>query len=200
MFLKKDEYFDYDSLLDGDILAFSDTSVIGKAIQSVTKSACQHVGYVFRENKEVYVVEAYFKVRKIKLKTLIKEYQEKFDNKGIIWHLALNKKYRDSFNNLKFLEFTIANLGKKYDWFQVANAGLDFADGIGITKNKENDSRLFCSELAYRMLEESTIIKNKNASEITPADMSQFKIYDKMKSKQLAGDPTYLYKFNYRRL
>ena len=70
-------------------------------------------------------------------------------------------------------------VGKGYDYSDMKFAGLDKLDRFLITKNKENWSQLFCSELVAAGFEHSGIIpKEMNTSEMSPPDIIKLKIFN----------------------
>ena len=64
---------------------------------------------------------------------------------------------------------------------QAVKSALDALDDIpfagSLTRNDEDFSRFFCSELVAAALEKGKVIKKINASEVTPNDLCRFSIY-----------------------
>lgn len=62
-----------------------------------------------------------------------------------------------------------------------AGAGYDFSQAIGSATprvNREDDERLFCSELVCRWLELAGVIPEVNASEMHPLDVTRFECFE----------------------
>lgn len=55
---------------------------------------------------------------------------------------------------------------------------MDFADESGWTLNDEDFSKFFCSEFVAAALEKAGVLKDINASEVTPIDLCRYQIYN----------------------
>ena len=98
-----------------------------------------------------------------------------------------------------FFDFLLHQERKEYDMPQAIMSAIDFLDGVNTgfvtTRNAEDFTRFFCSELAAAALEASGAIRNINASEVTPADLCRFSIYDNT-YYQLKGADEFIGGFN----
>jgi hypothetical protein len=107
----------------------------------------------------------------------------------------LQKKVRkESFDQKAFYDFLFkqAKDRKPYDMPQAIKSSLDVLDNLpfglhGPGYNSEDFSKFFCSELVAAGLEKANAVGSVNASEVTPIDLCQWKIYEK-KYYQLKGD------------
>ena len=81
----------------------------------------------------------------------------------------------------RFYDFLFSQVGKGYDTIQAIKSALDALDGLPLlsrlTRNEEDFSEFFCSELAAAALEEAGVTPKINASEVTPIDLCRFNIY-----------------------
>jgi len=87
------------------------------------------------------------------------------------------------------LDFLLAQDGKQYDFLQAIASAEDT-----IMHNREDFSRIFCSELCAGGFKAGGLLKNINASEYTPKDICMEKIY--AFCYQISGEPTILPDFN----
>ncbi len=199
MYLKR-HALKLENIENGDIIGVTADTIIDDIIKSMSSNIITHVGVFLVEDYEIFIIEA---SPKGIIKTALNAYLTRFDDeygnkKGKLFHFALSQKNREKFDDVAFENYVKKSIGTPYDWEQVALAGIDFLDSIGITKNKKDDTKLFCSEFAIRCLQEAKIIDNDEiASEFTPSDVSQLGIYDTVKSCQFYGEKTYVRKFNY---
>ena len=100
---------------------------------------------------------------------------EEYD--GSIWWLPMFI----NFDRKKFVGFCLNQVGKKYDAPQAIGSAIDF-----LPDQQEDLDKLYCSELVAAALENADILKNINASEMTPADVVGFDIYKS--PVQIKGD------------
>jgi len=118
---------------------------------------------------------------------------------GNIWWLPLNDETRQKLDSTKFQYFLMQQVGKPYDSLQKAQSALDAVDTATfiqrITRGREDFSMFFSSELVAAGLESGGAIESLNASEVTPADLCSFSIYQE-KYYQLKGNKTLIKNFN----
>ncbi len=191
---------DLNLVQSGDIYATFGDDFISNTIQMFSENKIAHSGIFYWGTKDLFLIEA--TSRGIE-KRLFREVVNELDrqNKGHnCFFFKLNKKVRAKLDLVKFYKWINKTLGVEYDYDRVIFSALDFFDELGFTHNREDDSKFFCSEYCIRTLEESGAISNINASEITPADLSQMKIYETFNSCQFLGKQQYIKKFNYNNI
>ena len=100
---------------------------------------------------------------------------------GDIWWLPLSAECRSRFDFSTMTNFLMHSEGKEYDSAPVViSAAIDALDGRftgGLSKNEEDFSAFFCSELVSAALEAAKVMENVNSSEVTPIDLCRFKIF-----------------------
>ncbi|MFZ5584807.1 MAG: hypothetical protein ACOZHQ_02645 [Thermodesulfobacteriota bacterium] len=182
-----------DQMLPGDVIAFGGKGHFSEIIKRVTFSKVSHVAVVL-QTQATYeagpdrrffnlIVEStkwdgFMGVDAIRLSDRLKSYD------GQVWWLPLNRELRKTrrFDQKKFFDFLYAQKGRPYDLKQAVNSVLDDLDGLlgqmSPFLNCEDFSRFFCSELVAAGLEEAGLLDALNASEVTPADLCQWSIYE----------------------
>ena len=157
----------------GDVIAFGGDSLLSKAIQTVTKSPVSHVGIIMQTeiSDGIFVNQIIESNGKKKGNTGVQVWRmservEEYD--GNIWWLPMFV----NFDRKKFIGFCLSQVGKKYDAPQAIGSAIDF-----LPDQQEDLDKLYCSELVAAALENAGILKNINASEMTPADVVNFDIY-----------------------
>jgi hypothetical protein len=193
----------------GDIIAFSGRGWWSRLIKWWTKSTVSHIGIVeavISEQKgnwinqliESTTLDGFAGVCINRLSARIEQYR------GDIWWLPLSDASRAVLSLDRFGDFLLRQRGKKYDKFGAIRAGVDFLDRFpllrNLTRSEESFSRLYCSELAAAGLEAGGVLKQVNASEITPDDLCRFKIFG-TEYVQLSGKkPRKIIGYNTRQL
>ncbi len=184
----------------GDIIAFSGNSPISKLIKYITRSHISHVGIVvetpfapFVESYKQIVEATSSGVSMSPLKTRILKTIRDTEVEPI-WLLPLEKKLKYS-ESKSLNKFLAKQLGKQFDYVQSIQTAFDNYDPNPFTYAVENLNEFFCAELVAAALEESKVITNINASEVTPADLSMFNIF-KYNYYQLKGEPTSINGYN----
>lgn len=155
-----------DQMKPGDVIAFGGNGFVSSVIKSVTDSDISHVGIIMRsEDSHNYIIESNGKtgVCVRLMSSRLEEYE------GDVWWLPMSV----AFDKSVFIDFLMRQEGKEYDAPQAIGSALD-----GIPDCQENLDRLFCSELVAAALEYVGAIPNVNASEMTPADVCRFDIYE----------------------
>lgn len=173
----------------GDVIAFAGKGFISSAIKMITDCQASHVGIIMQANVPTWegghinqiiestsIGDGFAGVQINRMSIHMKKYD------GEIWWLPLSKDSREKLNQGMFFSFLLDQVGKKYDAPQAIGSALDF-----IPDNREDFDRLFCSELNAAALEKGGVLHEVNASEMTPADVCRFDIYDDF--YQLKGDP-----------
>ena len=170
----------------GDVIAFGGKGLGSAIIKGVTESNVSHVGVIvqsrllidgelqddfFNQVMESTKLDGYAAVMMTRLSDRLRAY------KGEMWWLRLREDIRSQLNSRRFFDFLLRHDGKPYDLPQAIKSRVDFADGIGWTRNQEDFEKLFCSELVAGALEAGGVITKVNASEVTPIDLCRFNIY-----------------------
>ena len=171
-----------DKLQTGDLVIFGGHYRLSKLIRSWTRFPASHVASIIRKGDRIRYVEAsegdMYPERE---GVIVSDFSNSIPfYKGDIWVARLRKDIREKIDEKKFYDFLMNQVGKEYDYDDMAKAGFDKLDNlVPLTRNKEDESALFCSELvaaAYKhvgILPEST-----NFSELTPAEIIKLKIYE----------------------
>lgn len=192
----------------GDVIAFAGRTFVSKLIQWTTKSKITHVGVIlqsklliddqpqsgyFNQVVESAEIDGFAGVSTNRLSKRIEYFN------GEIWWLRLKDELRQNLDFKKYYDFLLHQEGKEYDKPQAISSAFDRTDNLNlmgdITFNKEDFSKFFCSELVAAALEAGGIIKNINASEVTPADLVRFNLYES-EYYQLKGDVATIGGFN----
>ncbi len=189
-----------DNMQPGDVIAFSGKGDFSEIIKWATKSGVSHVGVILQAKLLVdnQPQAGYFNqiIESTSLNgfsgVTISRLSDRFVNyDGEIWWLPLSKTVREKMDLKKFYDFLLHQEHKPYDMHQAVFAGLDVFDKIPfaekLSRNIEDFSRFFCSELVAAGLEESGGIPRVNASEVTPVDLCMFSIYQE-DYYQIKGD------------
>lgn len=180
----------------GDVVAFSGKTHFSHVIKWATSSSVTHVGIVGEVAAEVTecgervvvdLIESTFQHRDpvtgAKVGGVIRnrlcQHLDHYD--GNIWWLPLAERVRSRLNMEVFAAFLRNQLGKAYDATQALKSALDVADEVGwlarFSANEEDLTRLFCSELAVAALEAGGVVGGINASEVTPVELCQFRLF-----------------------
>ena len=173
----------------GDVIAFGGKELFSTVVKSVTGSrTVTHVGIIaqsrYRKLSEnsperdfinIIMESGQSEDRLCVFQKLLSQRIEEYQ--GEMWWLSLREDIRKRMDTEAFIQFLVLSQGKPYDIPQAIRAGIDFADASGLTLNQEDFSRFFCSEFVAAALEEAGVLKNINASELTPLELCQYNIY-----------------------
>ena len=189
-----------------DVIAFGGKGEFSQIIKLATFSPVSHVGTIlqtkirtddddvdnerfFNQIIEAAPIDGFNGVNISRFSDRLK------GHKGEMWWLPLNDKKRKIFNENKFYNFLYDTAERRieYDLPQAIQSAIDFLDDLpfglhGPGYSKEDFSKFFCSELVAAGLEKSGITGTLNASEVTPIDLCQWKIFDDT-YYQLTEDP-----------
>ncbi|NOQ25560.1 MAG: hypothetical protein GQ564_09395 [Bacteroidales bacterium] len=169
-------------LKTGDLVIFGGQYTLSKLIRLVTRFPASHVALIIKKDDRISFVEASEGDMYPEREGVIINY---FSNsipfyKGDIWIARLSDEIRSKIDEDKMYDFIVEQVGKGYDYKNMKNAGFDFLDKFSsLTKNKEDASKLFCSELiavAYKHM--GILPENSNTSEYTPADIIKLNIFN----------------------
>ena len=171
----------------GDVIAFAGIDGISGWIKSVTNGPVSHVGVVLSPTSDrvsdvsPQIIEARGELDErfgVKVRGL-GGYMDNFA--GTIWWLPLDEAVRARLDVERFKAFLLEKQNLPFDIPQAIGAASDDLDQIPIvgnfTRNPEDFSAFFCSELVTAGLEAGGLIRSINCSEVTPLDLVQFAIY-----------------------
>ena len=174
----------------GDIIAFSGKGDFSQIIKWATRAEVSHVGVILQSTLQIESISqpGYFNqiIESTSLNGFsgvsISRLSDRLDTyEGEIWWLPLSDVVYNSMDKKKFYDFLLHQERKEYDTVQAIKSALDALDKIpgigGLTRNSEDFSRFFCSELVAAGLEAAGAISSVNASEITPIDLCSFKLF-----------------------
>lgn len=175
----------------GDVIAFSGKGNFSEIIKWATRSDVSHVGVIlqtkllidgetqagmFNQIIESTSLDGFSGVTISRLSDRLATYD------GEIWWLPLRRSIHEKMDKVKFYDFLIHQEHKAYDIPQAIKSALDALDkvaGIGqLTRNEEDFTRFFCSELVTAAIEFAGGIESINASEVTPADLCSFTLFE----------------------
>ncbi len=177
----------------GDVIAFSGNAGFSGLIKWATRSIYSHVGIVLNANLDgefggsVLIVESTTETHHLDAlnQEVIKGVQLHWLSKrmmmydGSVWWVPLKKPLSpDGLERMQSWLRQTHNQRVRYDMVQVAGAGLDFFDKLGLV-NHPDFSNLFCSELVTKaLLHGGAIDPHLNPSEQTPKDVVNFPCFD----------------------
>ncbi len=193
----------------GDVIAFGGKGNFSEIIKWATRSSVSHVGVIiqskmildgaaqpgfFNQIIESTSLNGFSGVIISRLSDRINRYD------GEMWWLPLSQAARKKLKLKQFFDWCLHQEGKPYDASGAVKSALDALDNVpivgGATRNVEDFSRFFCSELVAGALEKGRVIKKINASEVTPIDLCKFKLYGddyfqfKGRKKKISGYST----------
>lgn len=197
-----------DKMRPGDIIAFGGRSRFSELIKFSTRSAVSHVAMVFQSQMLHDRKQRYF--NQVMEATTWQQFSGVMINRlservtaynGEVWWLPLSDSAREQFDigQEACFEFALSQQRKPYDLPQALKSAVDVNDNgcliDRLTRNDEDFSSFFCSELCSAMLEAASVLPTVNASEITPIDLCRFSIFAD-KYIQLKGDDKTIRGFN----
>jgi len=154
----------------GDMIAFNTPSLIGNLIKTATFGNVTHVAFVTGSDE---IVESTMLDSSDKDGVYKKSLSEKVEAcNGDIWHLR-PKKIMTHMRKDKCDVYIESILGFPYDKAQAAKSALDI-----FTNTPEDFNAFFCSELCTKLYKVGGILKDINASEVTPVNLCALKIWD----------------------
>jgi Orthopoxvirus protein of unknown function (DUF830). len=175
----------------GDVIAFSGKGNFSEIIKWATRAAVSHVGVIlqskllidgdtqsgiFNQIIESTSLNGFSGVTISRLSDRLDTYD------GEIWWLPLRQDIHDAMDKKKYYDFLIHQERKEYDMPQAVKSALDAMDNVPIignaTRNIEDFSQFFCSELVAAALEAAGAIAHINASEVTPIDLCSFALFE----------------------
>lgn len=170
-----------DELDTGDIVMFGGQYRLSKLIRLVTRFPASHVASIIRDGDRIRYVEAsegdMYPEREGVIISLFSNSIPFY--KGDIWIARLSDEIRKKLDTEKMYDFLMEQVGKGYDYEDLAKAGFDRLDRFSITKNKEDAAQLFCSELVAAAFKDAGILpESTNISECSPADIIKLNIYN----------------------
>lgn len=184
----------------GDMIAFSGKGNFSEIIKWATRASVSHVGVILQSNLLIAGEPQAGMFNQIIESTSLNGFSgvsisrlsDRLDTyDGEIWWLPLRQTIWNEMDKTKFYNFLIHQERKEYDMPQAVKSALDALDQVPVlgraTKNIEDFSRFFCSELVTAGLEAAGAISHINASEVTPIDLCHFSLFEN-NYYQLKGD------------
>ena len=166
-----------DQMKTGDLMGFEGEGLISSLIKVVTGSHISHVGTILTSmidgNGLVQIIEStslddgFSGVKINRMADHVRDYE------GKIWWYPLKSELREKADMSAFTKFVLEMNGREYDTPQAIFSAINF-----IPDQDEDFGKLFCSEMVSQAYEEAGVIPPVNASEMTPADVVAFDIYD----------------------
>lgn len=183
-----------EQIQQGDIIAFGGKGFISNMIKMITFSSVSHVAIVLKSKlKSGGVLNSIIESTSLKGRSgvCINQLSKRIhDYDGRIWWLPINRELHEKGDWDNFYKWLKMQKGKEYDSFQAIGSVFDL-----LWHNEENFDKLFCSETGVEGLEKANIIKNVNASEVTPIELCRWNIYEN-DYYQLSGKRKEIKKFN----
>lgn len=171
-----------DKLDTGDVVIFGGQYRMSKMIRLVTRFPASHVALIIREdNRNSFIEASEGDMYPEREGVIISQFSNSIPfYKGDIWIARLNADIRERANIEAMKLFLKEQVGKGYDYKNMPKAGFDLLDPISsITRSEENSSQMFCSELVAGGLKAAGILPNSiNTSEVSPADIIKYKIFE----------------------
>ncbi|RMH04571.1 MAG: hypothetical protein D6704_10775 [Nitrospirae bacterium] len=172
-----------DRMRPGDIIAFGGKSQFSEAIKWFTRSVVSHVAIVLQTRRVDTKKPGYFNqiiestardgkygVMISRLSCTLSQYE------GEIWWLPLADHVRNKLDQDRYFDWLMNMEGRPYDVTQAVLSAVDVFGGL--TENREDYEKLFCSELAAGALKAGGVIPvSVNPAEVTPQDLVSWKIY-----------------------
>ncbi len=190
MSMKIREYADTRTeMKPGDVIAFGGKSNFSEIIKFSTRSNVSHVGIILQTKIVQDEGNRFF--NQIIESTgrdgvAVHRMSDRMRYKGEIWWLPLRRNLlENNFDSSKFYNFLFNEVkGRPYDMGQAILSAIDVLDKVpltdidGPTRNREDFDKFFCSELVAAGLEKAGIVKDVNASEVTPLDLCSWNIFE----------------------
>ncbi len=178
----------------GDVIAFSGSGRTSNIIKRFTRSTVSHVGAVLRRTEAdmVELIESTSLMGSVGVQiNLLSERLDHYGGNCPAWWLPLRQEVRIELDMDKWHTFMLRTVGRGYDFEQAAKSGVDVFDRTPFLKRltlaNEDFTEFFCSELVAAALEDGGGIGEVNASEITPADLCKWDIFEE--AVQVQGEP-----------
>ena len=150
----------------GDVIAFSGKGNFSEIIKWATRAGVSHVGVILQSNLLIAGDSQPGMFNQIIESTSLNGFSgvsisrlsDRLDTYGgEIWWLPLSRSIWEAMDKKKFYNFLIHQERKEYDMPQAIKSALDILDNVPVlgrsTKNIEDFSRFFCSELVAAGLE-----------------------------------------------
>lgn len=192
MLIQKKYHEIREQIQQGDIIAFEGTSFLSNLIKLF--SSITHIAIVLKSKLksggilnsiiESTSLEGHSGVCINQLSKRIHGYN------GRIWWLPIDRELHKKGDWDNFYNWLKMQRDKEYDSFQAIGSVFDL-----LWHNEENFDKLFCSETGTEGLEKANIVKNVNASEVTPIELCRWNIYEN-DYYQLSGKRKEIKRFN----
>ncbi len=180
----------------GDVVAFKSRGVFSFFIRLVQRvwngraGVYTHVGVVCGTKEGKWVLDE--STTKVELKDLVSGerrsgaqrhlLEERLASANVDVDLFPLKRAMMQREKVLFRAWLQETISHGYDWKQVAWAGLDLSDKVGLA-NRLSEQRLFCSErVCFAFMKAGLLSKGFNPSEATPADVVSLEILGSAKA------------------
>ena len=172
-----------DRMRPGDIIAFGGKSQFSEAIKWFTRSVVSHVAIVLKTSRTDTQKPGYFNqiiestARDGKYGVMISRLSRTLNRyEGEVWWLPLADHIHDQLDHDRYFDWLMSMEGRPYDAKQAVLSAVDMFGGL--TENREDYEKLFCSELAAGALKAGGVIPGSvNPAEVTPQDLVSWRIY-----------------------
>jgi hypothetical protein len=154
-----------DEIRPGDLFAFGGYDADSRLIALVGRAPISHTALCWQTGPEgpILMEAVGVGVRRAPVERRVQEYN------GDVWWIPMSAGARERLNVPALQSFLAAQEGKSFDVAQMLPAAIDLLDG-GLTKAKEDLTKLFCAELVAAALRAGGVI-DLNPSETTPRDL-----------------------------
>ena len=176
-------------LKTGDIIGFRGHFIGSKIIMLGTGGELSHIGIVVRSHFDALINDTVVEILEANhddaYPALSGVVESRLSDRipfyyGDVFVLRLSDEARAKFDEKQFFDFIGHEIGKPYDMDTRWKSAVDWLDKWGISENHEDLTQYFCSELIAEAYKIAGILpKSINASEMDPADVVKWKIYQK---------------------
>ncbi len=160
---KKKKNIDYNNIKNGDLIFQISLSEQSKAIQIATQSKYSHCGIIYKEDNNYFVFEAIQPVTITPLNKWIKRGKDK--------HYVI-KRLKDA-DEILTTE-TLKKMKQEGEKFKGKDYDLTF---------EWNDTRIYCSELIWKIYQRATNIELGQLQKLSDFDLSHEIVQKKMKER-----------------
>lgn len=166
-----------DRIQPGDVIAFSGQGLPSLVVKLATRSVVSHVAIVLETRPQSLIIES-TPIEGFSGVTINGLADRVANHPGEMWWLPLAESIRQRLNIPAMQAFLHQQNNKAYDALEAINSGLDLpALTRGGHPQDDNYDQFFCSELVTAGLKSGGVLRQMNASEITPNDLCCYAIY-----------------------
>ena len=156
---------------DGDVLLYEGKGFLSWVIKKLSHSKYSHAGMVAWWNDRLMVIEA---IRKGVVVTTLSRNVTRYHGNV---ELYTSRKNIPEKSRLKMIKFAQKELGKEYNFLELAVIGIKIFFNKLVRLNKLKDERLICSQFVAEVYESIGIEIKENVVPpfVTPADIAESK-------------------------